>query len=95
MRIRTIDPKYHVDLDLGEIVKTSNGVAIPRNEPLILFRARDRHARKMLRGYRRDCKADGCTPYHLDGINNRLAAFNDFAEKHPGRMKQPGCTMGK
>jgi hypothetical protein len=91
--MKAIDPKYHIDEE--RIVKTSNGSQIPEDEPLILFRARDRNALLMLKHYRELCVQDGCTPYHLEGIDNRIAAFEAFSKDHAGRMKQPGCTLGK
>ena len=88
-----LDPKYHVEN--GEVVKTSNGAAIPIDEPLILFRGRDSLAVKALEAYHDACVADHCTPYQVDAIRKRIDVFKRFAEEHPDRMKQPGCTMGK
>ncbi len=90
--MRQIDPKFHVDGD--RIVKTSNGEAIPDDEPLMLFRARDNQALRMLHGYRLLCVLEGCTDFHLSGIDNRIAAFQAFVNDHPERMKQPGVTRG-
>jgi len=70
------------------------GTAIPEDEPLILFRARDRNAIKMLYHYRQICLADGCNEFHLVGIDNRIEAFEKFRDEHPDRMKQPGVTKG-
>jgi trehalose-6-phosphate synthase len=77
-----------------EIVNPA-GVPIPIDEPLLLFRARDRHVLAMLQRYRELCVLDGCTDYHLKGIDNRLEAFRRFREEHPERMKQPGITEGR
>jgi hypothetical protein len=77
------------------IVKTSNGESIPDDEPLILFRARDRNALTMLHNYREICLADGCNEFQMAGIDNRIAAFEKFAMDHAERMKQPGITKGK
>src|SRR5690349_952879 len=98
MPIKPIDPKYGVEWfgDGSEptLVKSRTSVAIPEDEPLILFRARDRNAIRMLLFYRDLCIDDGCTPEHIAGIDNRLAAFEQFAREHPERMKQPGITRG-
>jgi hypothetical protein len=91
--LRPIDPKYHVSVS-GEIIKTSNGAPIPAGEPLILFRARDYLSLPLLRAYREMSVADGCTEYHLAGIDNRIAEFERFAHEHPELMKQPGSTRG-
>ena len=44
--------------------------------------------------YRETCRHTGCTDFHMDGIKNRLDAFNQFVVDHPERMKQPGLTRG-
>jgi hypothetical protein len=88
-----IDPKYHVED--GRVVKTSNGQLVPEDEPLILFRARDRLALQALEAYLVACLDDGCTQYQLDGINDRIQAFRAYREFHQERMKQPGSTMGR
>ena len=89
---RPIDPKYQIEDN--QIVKVITGEAIPLNEPLILFRARDRHALAMLHYYRLVCVSDECTDFHIAGIDNRIKAFQEFARQHPESMKQPGCTRG-
>lgn len=101
---RPLDPKYHIQcrFDLTEfthaasmeIVKTSNGEAIPHDEPVILFRARDMHALPALEYYRDTCQAYGCNQYQLDGIDNRIQAFRLYGETNPDKMKQPGVTRG-
>ena len=91
--MRQIDPKYHIENE--QIIKTTNGVSIPLEEPLILFRGRDRLARKMLYKYFELCAEDGCTSYQLEGIQNRIKAFEDFYQENLEIMKQPGCTLGK
>jgi hypothetical protein len=101
MNAKQIDPKYHVECGSAGmalnhcIVMTSNGQPIPEDEPLILFRARDRHALDTLMHYRDLCELDECTEYHLQGIEDRIAAFQQFASEHPERMKQPGITLGQ
>lgn len=90
--MRQIDPKYHIDGN--EIVKTSNGVAVPVDEPLMLFRGRDKLALAMLGCYRQLSIDEGCSEYHLAGINARIEAFRRFRDEHPELMKQPGITRG-
>lgn len=91
---RVIDPKYHVRLSTGEIVKTSNGVVVPEDEPVILFRARDRMALPALLAYRRLCLDDGCNEHQIESIGERIRAFDTYAGTHPETMKQPGSTRG-
>ena len=94
---KSIDSKYSICVtDTGniQIVKDSNQTIIPEDEPLILFRGRDRLALKLLRTYREFCVVDGCTDYQLEMLDNRIAAFEEFAQRAPERMKQPGITRG-
>ena len=105
-QIKPIDPKYGIAMlhrysqdsptEFGHhepvIVKTATGEPIPDDEPLIIFRGRDRHALQMLRYYRELCAQDLCTDFHMNGINNRIEAFDKFAREHAERMKQPGIT---
>lgn len=91
--VRKIDLKHHID-DKGQIVKTGNGVPIPDNEPLILFRGRDRLAIPMLLEYRKLCVADGCNEFQLGQIDELIGKFSDFRANNPDVMKQPGITRG-
>lgn len=93
MIVRTIDLKHHID-EKGQIVKTGNSVPIPDDEPLILFRGRDRLAVPMLENYRRLCVEDGCNDFQLGQIDALIARFKVFAVEHPATMKQPGVTRG-
>lgn len=102
MITKQIDPKYSIKIDMGgevglpakvEIVNMT-GDPIPGDEPLILFRARDYLALPMLEHYAKLALADGCTDFHMQGIQNRIDAFKTFKEEHPERMKQPGVTKG-
>lgn len=91
--VRPIDLKHHID-DKGQIIKSGNGAPVPLDEPLILFRARDRLAVPMLKAYREICIADGCNDFQLGQINELIMRFEAFAESHPNVMKQPGITRG-
>ena len=91
--MRKIDGKFHIDGD--QIIKTSNGEAIPLEEPVILIRARDHLALSTLLHYRELSIKDGCNDFHMAGLDEVLRAFKDFAQKYPERMKQPGVTRGR
>lgn len=91
--MRQIDPKFHIEGD--QIIKTSNGDPIPEDEPLILFRARDRNALPMLEFYRQLCEEDGCNDFQMEGVHNRIDAFHRFRAEQALKMKQPGITRGK
>lgn len=92
--IRQIDLKHHVD-EHGQIVKTGNNVAISLDEPLILFRARDRLAVPLLSAYRQLCTDDGCNDFQLGQIDELIKRFMTFASANPQTMKQPGITRGR
>lgn len=77
------EPKYTV-LG-GRLVNRASGAAIPDDEPVFIFRARDLHAREALEAY-----ACVLTPgEHRDAVVQRVADFARFAEEFPDRMKVP------
>lgn len=90
--MKRIDNKHHLEGE--QIVKTGNGVPIPDDEPVILFRARDYLALPMLRFYRQLCVEDGCTRFQLDSLDDMIRRFEEFAARSP-TMKQPGITKGR
>ncbi len=77
-----------------KIVKKSNGEPIPQNEPIFFLRARDNLAIKVLNFYKSLCLSENCTSYQIDGIDRVIEKFENFAEKYPRKMKQPGITRG-
>ena len=90
--MKRIDNKHHLNGE--QIVKTGNGVPIPDDEPVILFRARDTLALPMLRHYRELCVADHCTDFQLASLDDMIRRFEEFATTSP-TMKQPGVTRGR
>ena len=91
--VTRIDLKHHVDI-AGRIVKTTNNVPIPDDEPKILFRGRDHLAVPMLKAYRQLCADDGCNDFQLGQVDELIAKFERFAAENPQVMKQPGATRG-
>jgi len=88
---RIIDGKFHVEG--SQIIKTTSGEVVPEDEPLLLFRGRDRLALPTLEHYRKMCADDGCNDFQLGILDARIAAFREYAAD-PRRMKQPGITRG-
>ena len=89
--MRQIDEKFSVDGD--RIIKTATSEEVnPEEEPLILFRARDRLAVPMLQFYRQLCVDDGATDYQLESIGKMIDRFETYAKNNP--TKQPGITRG-
>jgi hypothetical protein len=72
----------------GQFVNRKSGEAIPVDEPVILFRARDRHAYDVLRAY----LTMASDPHHREAIKDMMALFADYQQRHPDRMKEPGIT---
>lgn len=91
--VRRIDLKHHIN-SLGQIVKTGNGQVIPEDEPLILFRGRDRLAFPLLLNYLALCRNDGCNDYQMDQVGTLVKRFSDWAAANPDKLKQPGITRG-
>lgn len=77
------EPKYTTD---GQhIINRASGEAIPADEPIFIFRARDKHAREALEAY-----ACVLLPgLHRDVVAQRIADFAGFSYQHPERMKEP------
>jgi hypothetical protein len=89
--MRKIDEKHHIEGE--QIIKTTNGQPIPQDEPVILFRGRDKLALPMLEYYKELCVLDGCTDYQLASMDTMIGRFREFANKS-ATMKQPGVTKG-
>lgn len=83
MTLTKIDPKYAIAAPgPASIVKvTSPSDAIPEEEPLILFRARDWHALAALKHYALVCMEDGCTDFHMDGIRKQERGAAESGER--------------
>lgn len=72
----------------GKFINRVSGEAIPEDEPVILFRARDRHAVEVLRYYRSLAQDE----HHKQAIVDRIDEFMAYARDHEDRMKEPGIT---
>lgn len=72
----------------GKFVNRVSGEAIPDDEPVILFRARDWHAIQVLEFY----LSLAGDEHHRKAIAERLGDFKAFRDAFPARMKEPGIT---
>jgi len=72
----------------GQFVNRVSGEAIPLDEPVILFRARDNHALPVLREY----LTMSTDPHHRQAIKDRMGEFAAWRAEHPDRVKEPGIT---
>jgi hypothetical protein len=71
-----IDSKYgHVTLEHGD--------HIPDDEPVVVFRAKDRLLPKVLAYYRLFCWKDGSPKRHLLLIDKALEAVQGYQADHP------------
>jgi hypothetical protein len=80
------EPKYRAEG--GRIVNRASGEAIPDDEPVFIFRARDIHAQEAIEAY-----ACVLNPgQHRDAVAQRVADFAAFSRIHPERMKYPDTS---
>lgn len=72
----------------GRFVNRVSGEAIPDDEPVIIFRARDNHALNVLQFYQ-DLATD---MHHKRAIQDRIDEFAAYRAVRPERLKEPGIT---
>ena len=81
------EPKYKIEN--GKLVNRQSGEAIPDDEPVFILRARDKHAGTTLLA----CSMRVKDPKHHEAAKARAAQFNNWANCHPGRMKEPDTQL--
>ena len=81
------EPKYKIEN--GKIVNRASGEMIPDDEPITIFRARDKHARSTLMHYFTRVKDNN----HASAVLDRLQDFQKFRTDHPNRMKEPDTEL--
>jgi hypothetical protein len=79
------EPKYTVDRATGRIINRSTGQAIPDDEPVLIFRAKDSRAVSALMRYAEVCE----NPDHRAVVHSRIKDFAAFAQRNPQRMREP------
>lgn len=79
----------------SRIVKSTNNIPIPDDEPQILFRGRDKLAIKMLENYKLLCIEDGATAYQIETLDKMIIEFKEWQKENQNKLKQPGSTLGK
>lgn len=77
------EPKYR--FADGRVYNRASGEVIPLDEPVMVFRGRDKHAVRLITLYL-GMVAD---IDHQDAVEGRLRQFEDFASAFPDRMKEP------
>lgn len=81
------EPKYTIRN--GRIVNRASGEPIPDDEPVFIFRARDKLAVGALLAY----SMKGLTGNHYAAVRKRVKHFRAFASRHPERMKIPDTAL--
>lgn len=81
------EPKYTVTRT--HIVNRASGEAVPHDEPVFVFRARDALGVRALEAYLVLIGEREPSSMHADAVRGRIADFQRFASAHPDRMKWP------
>ncbi len=82
-----MDMKYTLTsiAGLGFVMNRKTGHVIPSDEPVMVFRAQDRHTVKLLRQYYAMCT----DPAHLAVLNKVIDRFELWQQEHPNKVKEP------
>lgn len=83
MRYPTQDPKY--DIDRGRLINSSSGEPIRMDEPIFIFRAKDKRALKFISAYADECENDE----HQQAVWDRCLEFEQYALGNPEKMGEP------
>jgi hypothetical protein len=75
-------------------VTTEHG-DIPDDEPVIVFRARDRLVLPVLGAYLELCKHEGSPQRHLDTITRNIHTFADWQEANPDKVRTPDSERSR
>lgn len=83
--MRQIDGKYKTS---GDITKLDN-TPIPEDEPLILFRGKDKLLPELLAYYQELCRKAGSPEHQLQLLEERIGTIKEWQTAHPDRLKVP------
>jgi hypothetical protein len=90
--MKKVNDMFHIE---GErLIKTSNGQAVPEDEPIFILRGRDALAFDTIMAYIHLC-ATADPPVPDDRIEQLRAVANAFFAFPGSRLKTPGSTHGK
>ena len=81
------EPKYTVDGN--SVVNRHTGEAIPHDEPIFVFRARDALSVRALEAYLSLIGEREPSSAHAEAVRARIADFRRFANTHQSSMKWP------
>lgn len=83
--MRQIDGKYKTD---GNITKI-DGTPIPDDEPLVLFRAKDKLLPQVLENYKKLCQGASCQPRQVETLGPLIQQVKDWQTANSGKVKLP------
>lgn len=83
------DPKYLIIG--GKLCNSSTLVPIPEDEPVFIFRGKDKRAISTLKSYLCRCS----DMLHVDAVVKRLDEFEAFAKANHHRMKEPDTKISE
>lgn len=83
--MRQIDSKYKTS---GDITKL-DGTPIPPDEPLILFRAKDKLVPELLEHYLEQCRTAGSPPQQISTLQQRIDTIKQWQMANPEKVKVP------
>ena len=83
--MRQIDGKYKTD---GNITKL-DGTPIPDDEPLVLFRAKDKLLPQLLEEYKKLCQDAGCQSQQVETLGPLTQQVRDWQVANPDKVKLP------
>lgn len=68
---------------------TTERLEIPEDEPVMLFRGRDRILPEVIRDYAARCQEAGSPEYHVQLTLSAAARIEQWQTEHPDRVKTP------
>lgn len=77
------ESKYRIEGD--SLVNKKTGIPIPDDEPVLVFRAKDKRALATLVAYQVLCDFGE----HRNLIGVRIEAFRQFTKDYPEKMQEP------
>jgi hypothetical protein len=87
-----LNEMFHIN-EQYQLVKTSNGELVPRDEPLFILRGRDQNAVLTLMYYAERCGKTGTPDDRLRDLMGVIEKFKRYAEEHPTKI--PGSSHGR
>jgi hypothetical protein len=75
--------KYKIEA--GRLVNIATGIPIPDDEPVVVFRAKDKHLPEVLKAYYYECRNEE----QEKAIQKLREKILDWQEKNPAKVHEP------